>query len=317
MGCLFAALLTKAKEEVWLIDNHKERAERIRKEGIRVEGISKFKIQNSKFKITLAPREAGVAELLIIFVKAYDTEKAVIDALPTIGKETTILTLQNGLGNIEKIKETLSIQNSKFKIQNSNPLSPHLTIQAGTTSQGATVLGPGYIRHAGEGETIIGELSGKITPRLKSIARVFNSAGIETKLTDNLEGLIWSKLLINVGINAICSIIKVKNGSLLENAEALRLMEGAVSEAVRITEKKGITLLYDNPQEKVKSICQATKENINSMLQDILNKKRTEIDFINGAIVEEGENLGIPTPVNKTLTCLVRAMENVKIKNKI
>lgn len=178
----------------------------------------------------------------------------------------------------------------------------------GTTGQGATLLGPGHIRHAGWGRTFIGEIDGKITDRANQIARIFLQAGIETEVSPHIHHLIWEKLFVNVGINALTALTGFKNGQLLNHPETLRLMEALVSEAVLVARRKGIQI-EGNPFEKVKMVAEATRQNRSSMGQDFDHKRRTEIDAINGALVREAERLGIAVPVNRAITDLVKAIE--------
>jgi 2-dehydropantoate 2-reductase len=106
----------------------------------------------------------------------------------------------------------------------------------------------------------------------------------------------------------------LRNGELLEYPETREIMRSAVEEAAAVAKTKGIQVKWPDPVGQTERVCQATAINYSSMLQDVLNHKRTEIDFINGAIVREGESLGIPVPVNKTLTLLVKAMEAINLK---
>lgn len=291
MGSLFAYFLMSSSEEIWLIDYRPERAEKIKKDGIRIEGISGE--HHFKPRVTTDPKEAGEAELIIICVKAYDTEVAIKRIAPLIGETTTVLTLQNGKGNLEIIAEVVG----------------EAQVIGGTTAQGATAIGEGHIRHAGLGETIIGSPAETASERLEVIAALFNRSGIETSTTDDLEGLIWSKLLINVGINALTALTRLKNGQLLEYPGTRKLMAEAVGEGVKVVEAKGIHLSYPDAVDKVESVARATAANVSSMLQDVLKKKRTEVDYINGAIVSEGQKLRLNTPVNQSLTFLVKTLE--------
>jgi 2-dehydropantoate 2-reductase len=178
----------------------------------------------------------------------------------------------------------------------------------GVTNHGATLLGPGHIRHAGWGKTAIGELDGKVTDRITRLAQVFTKAGIETEVSSNIHHLIWNKLFVNVGINAVAALTGLKNGRLLDYPETLRVMEGLVSEAVAVARKKGIPI-EGNPIETVKAVAEATRENRCSMGQDIDNRRKTEIDAINGAVVREAERLGIAVPYNQMITDLVKVIE--------
>ena len=298
MGGLFAGMLTRAGQEVWLIDNHKQRAEKINREGLVIEASKALESREPrqeiiKIKATTDPREVGSCDLVILFVKAYDTEKATKNSLPLTGKKTAWLTLQNGLGNIERMGKIVG----KGRVV------------GGITYQGATVLEAGRIRHAGCGKTVIGEIDGKESERIKHISDIFNQAGIETEISDNIEGVLWGKLLINAVINPLTAITRVKNGQLLESPVLKETMKLIVEEAIQVPLKKGIRLPYQKVFEKVEESCQVSRDNISSMLQDILRKKRTEVDFINGAIVSEAEKIGIPTPLNKALWNLVKFLE--------
>ncbi len=291
MGSLFGAMLSQSEEgEVWLLDIWREHINQINSHGLIVESEGKELVY--QLRATTDPDEVGVADLIIVFVKAYITKAAVEYGLSMVGEETVFLSLQNGLGNIESIKSAVR----------------GAQVIGGVTSQGSTVLGPGRIRHGGKGPTAVGGVKGKVTPEVERISSLFNRAGIPTGVSDDIECLIWEKLLINVGINAVTAITGLKNGELLEYDETKRLMTMAVQEAERVALKKGVPV-RGNPAETVLQVCKTTAQNRSSMGQDIDNRRRTEIDFINGGIVKEGEALGIPTPVNATLTYLIKTIE--------
>lgn len=291
MGCLFAALLSKSKEEVWLLDKDAARADHIQEAGIKLEGISGN--WTAKVNATLLPEKIDSADLVIICVKSYNTKEAVLKAKPLIGPQTTVLTMQNGMGNIEIIAEVAGQEKAIGAV----------------TSHGATLLGPGHIRHAGSGDTVIGRFDGKIPVQLRQIREVFNKSGIDTRISRDIKGLIWSKLIINAGINALTAITRLHNGKLIEFEGTRRILREAVTEAVKVAKKKRIKLIYDDPLAKVEAVCEATAANVSSMLQDVLKAKRTEIDFINAVIVREGQSLGLPTPVNSVLVGLVKTIE--------
>ncbi len=298
MGGLFGVMLTRAGQDVWLIDNHKQRAEKINREGLIIEASKSLesrepKQETIKIKVTTDPQEVGSCDLVILFVKAYDTEEATRNSLPLTGKNTVWLTLQNGLGNIERMDKILG----KGRVV------------GGITYQGATVLEVGRIKHAGCGNTVIGEIDGRESERIRDISHIFNQAGIETEISDNIEGVLWGKLLINAVINPLTAITRVRNGQLLESPLLKETMKLIVEEAMRVPLKEGIRLPYERVFEKVEESCYASRDNISSMLQDILRKKRTEVDFINGAIVSEAEKIGISTPLNKALWNLVKFLE--------
>jgi len=291
MGCLYAAFLSRSKEEIWLLDKNKERAERIAQEGISVEGVSGN--WRAQVNATVDAQKIGSADLIIISVKSYDTKEAIAGASPLIGENTKILTLQNGIGNIEIISEVAGSEK----------------VIGGATNLGATLMDTGKVRHAGRGETIIGRIDGKIPVEMRYIRELFNKVGLQTRISRDIKGLLWSKLIINAGINALTAITRLNNGRLVEFEGVRRVLREAVSEATKIAKRKRIKLIYDEPLAKVEAVCEATAGNVSSMLQDVLRKKRTEIDFINGVIVRQGQESGISTPVNSALVDLVKTIE--------
>jgi 2-dehydropantoate 2-reductase len=290
MGSLFGGLLALSGEEVWLVDIREDHIQALVSTGLTVEEGGKK--QRIPVHATKEVASIGKADLILFFVKAYHTEKAVSDALVLQKEDTVFLTLQNGLGNEEAICKRVDPRK----------------VVLGVTNHGATFLGPGRIRHAGWGKTYIGELDGKVTARVTQLAQVFTQAGIETEVSSNIQSLVWNKLFINVGINPVAALTGLKNGHLLDYPETLRLMEALVSEAVAVARKKGI-LIEGNPIEKVKAVAEATRENRCSMGQDFDNRRKTEIDAINGAVVREAERLGISVPYNQMITDLVKVIE--------
>lgn len=301
MGSLYGALLSRREENrIFLLDTWKDQVEAINRYGISIEeegDETVFKsIKAFTEAQTLADQE-GAVDLAVILVKSTFTKAAVASNKVIFGKDTVALTLQNGMGNIDLIGEKIGLEN----------------VIAGTTAHGATVLGPGKIRHGGIGKTFIGELDGRNTHRLKTIKDVFQGVGIETEISTNVLGLIWEKLLVNVGINALTGITKLKNGELLVYDTITELMEDAVREGEAVARAKGIILgegtKVMEPVEYVKAIARATETNKSSMLQDLLKGSKTEIEMINGAIVREGEVLGVATPVNRVLVKLIEFFE--------
>ncbi|MDR1885664.1 MAG: 2-dehydropantoate 2-reductase [Synergistaceae bacterium] len=288
MGSLYGGLLAEAGNEVVLVDVWRDQVDAVNASGLSIEGAGGERRVRGIRAVSDAS-EAGTADLILVFVKATATEGAMRGALPMVGGATTVLTLQNGLGNVEKLCAVV----------------PADRVVAGTTGHGATLLGPGRIRHAGVGDTIVGELDGNRSARVESLAAMFAGAGMTAQVSTNVIGLIWTKLTVNVGINALTAVTGLKNGRLASFPEAEALMRAAVDEACSVARRKGIQLEIDSPFEHAMSVAVKTGANRSSMLQDILAGRQTEIAVINGAIVEEGEKLGIPTPVNAVLTNLV------------
>ncbi|MFA5085804.1 MAG: 2-dehydropantoate 2-reductase, partial [Candidatus Omnitrophota bacterium] len=205
-----------------------------------------------------------------------------------------IMTLQNGIGNVQVLDDYFGPEH----------------VIAGVTNHGATLIGPGHVKHAGRGDTIIGMSKGSTLGPIKNAANILTKCGLDTKISKDIDSIIWSKLVINVGINALTGITRLKNGMLIKHGGARDILRNAVQEAVKIVKRKRIKLTYDDPIQKVESVCKATGANVSSMLQDVLSAKRTEIDYMNGAIMRQGKALGIPTPVNEVLTNLIKTIES-------
>jgi 2-dehydropantoate 2-reductase len=290
MGSLFGGLLTRAGEELWLVGYKKDQVETICSVGLALE--EKEGAQIIPMKATPDVTSVGKADLVIFFVKTYDTEKAVSDSLVLEKEDTIFLTLQNGLGNEEVICKKIDRKK----------------VILGVTGHGATLLRPGHVRHAGWGKTFIGELDHRITDRAIRIAQMFYSAGIETEVSPNIHAQVWGKLLVNAGINALTALTGFRNGQLLDYPETARLMERLVFEAAEVAKRKGIHIEED-PIERVRKTVEVTRENRSSMGQDFDHRRKTEIDAINGAVVREAQPLGISVPFNQAVTDLVKAIE--------
>lgn len=289
MGCLFAARLKLAGFDVAVLDYKQSRANTLNTSGIFVKGVTgEYSVKMPGIIPGKLPFEPDFA---LFCVKSYKTEDAALALKPFLPQVSSIVTLQNGLGNFEILEKTFG----KGRVC------------GGVTAEGATLLETGKIRHAGQGDTIVGPTgAGSPVPEL---VEALNKAGFNARSEQNVQGLIWGKLIINVGINALTAITGLKNGRLPEIKGTRSLLESAVKEAVKVAEAGNIELPYQDPIGRVIEVCKATSGNIASMLQDVLNKRITEIDFINGAIVREGKALNIPTPVNETLTAIVKTIQ--------
>ncbi|MDR2527791.1 MAG: 2-dehydropantoate 2-reductase [Synergistaceae bacterium] len=288
MGSLYGGTLAASGCGVVFIDVWKDHVDAINQRGLVIEEPGGAKTVRGARAVSKAS-DAGTADLVIVFVKATATEEAMREALPLVGEKTSVLTLQNGLGNVEKLCKVV----------------PASRVIAGTTGHGATLLGPGKIRHAGVGDTVIGELDGSRSPRVEVVATLLKKAGMTVKISENVLGLIWTKLIVNVGINALTAVTGLKNGRLTDFPEMEVLMKAAIDEACTVAKAKGVALEIAEPFEHTRNVAKKTGANRSSMLQDILAKRQTEIAVINGAIVEEGKKLGISTPINALLTSLV------------
>jgi len=290
MGSLFGALLAESGENVRLYDIWKEHVEVIKEKGLDIE--LNGKTRSVSVNATSDKRHIEKTDLAIIFVKSTQTSDAARTASELLDNSGFVLTLQNGMGNADIIGKVVD---------------PGRII-AGTTSHGATILGPGSIRHAGTGPTVIGMWSGIQKAGIQKITDLFNKAGIVTETVDNVQNVIWAKLFVNVGINAITALTGIKNGRIIDLASTKALSCAAVEEAMKVAGALGVKVA-DNTVEHVFQVAEATGANRSSMGQDVDNKRQTEISVINGAIVKEAKRLGIQAPVNRTLTTLIETLQ--------
>lgn len=296
IGCLLAAYLTRAGEEVSLLDYRPKRATLLQDRGIAVEG--EREAFHTPIKATAYLTEIRSTDIFILCVKASDTAEVAAKLKDAIPPESHLLTLQNGMGNREKLSESFGSDR----------------VFAGVTSHGATLLEVGRVRHAGYGEIWLGETSGTSSSQaggamLQNLATTMNRAELQAQVVDDIEPILWSKLVVNVGINALTAILGVPNGELLKIPTCQNVMDGAIAEAVQVASGCGIQLHLQKEIEKVRAVCNSTAANISSMLQDVKRQKKTEIDQINGAVVRMAASLGMASPVNEVLTALVRSLE--------
>jgi 2-dehydropantoate 2-reductase len=298
MGSLFGGKLSTGAHKAVLYDINTEHIEAIRRDGLVIEDLAGGRREVFRPDATTRAEDLFDAEILIIFVKSAATEAVCRRFSGITGRQTIAVTMQNGLGNEEILKAYFGPNRSA----------------AGVTSQGATFLAPGQIRHAGRGPTHLC-MSDRDNDKLEGFVEALNRAGLEADLEENIEELIWSKLIINVGINALTALTGLPNGRLLEFPDCKALMSDLVAEAMRVAEKRGVKLTYSDPLETVYQVARKTGGNRSSMLQDFDRKRPSEIDFINGAIVREAEALGVEAPVNLALTRLVRVMDAVHLES--
>jgi 2-dehydropantoate 2-reductase len=204
------------------------------------------------------------------------------------------MTLQNGMGNADIISELIE----------------PARILAGTTSHGATMLGPGNIRHAGVGATTIGSWSKSKQEfvRARNFSEFFTQAGIQTSAVEDVHKVVWNKLLINIGINAITALTGITNGQVLDLEATREMSRSAVEEAMSVAHALGIDV---DPEvvDQVFKVAKGTDVNRSSMGQDVDNQRQTEISAINGYIMREADKLGLEVPVNRTLTALVETLQ--------
>ena len=244
-------------------------------------------------------------DFIFLTTKAYDNENALLQYKNLINVSNYLVILQNGIGNEDIAKQLYN----KAKI-----------IRA-VTSNGALLNKPGHLYHTGEGVTKIGfpflnalNLKPKLLAQaeldLNLLKDILNLAGLETIIVKDIITECWEKVFVNIGINAVGALARLPNGKLLENEGLKYLIEQAIKEAVKISKMKGIKLPEKDYISIAYDVVEKTADNKNSMLQDILNRKVTEIDFLNGRILRYAVQLGVLVPVNESLTYLIKGLEN-------
>ncbi|WP_298819976.1 ketopantoate reductase family protein [Chloroflexus sp.] len=288
LGSVIGFHLANAAEVV-LIDQWAEHVAAINARGLRCTRDNEIFTRN--IPAVSDPTSIDSIEVALIAVKAAQTAWAAEVAAHLLPADGVAYTLQNGLGNDEVLRLRLGA---------------HRVGQAVTTL-GATLIGPGHARMAGLGPTTFGA-----APSLHiayTLADHFRIAGLPASVSTDLNSLVWGKLIVNVGINALTALLRVPNGALANIPAASKLVQRAVEEAVAVARAAGITLALADPVAETLAVAQTTAANYSSMLQDILRGAPTEIDTINGAIVREGQRVGVPTPFNEILCDLVKALE--------
>ena len=281
IGSLFGAYLSK-NNNVLLI-GRKSHVCAIKKKGLKIDGKKKIKVkinaEESVDNLTFKP------DLFVLTVKSYDTESAIKQAKKIINENTTVLSLQNGLDNIDRIKKYIKAEK----------------IIAGVTTHGAFFSEPGLIRHTGIGITVVGELNNKKTNRINVIKNNFNKCGIETTISKNIFEELWYKAIINSSINPLTTIFRCKNGYLLKNPILKKLTGKICEESTRIGNSEGFDVSYKNVLEKTFDVIKKTSDNYSSMLQSIKKGSKTEIGSINGKLVEYGKKNNVETFLNEVL----------------
>jgi len=279
MGCLYAARLIDSGAKVYLIDHRSDRAARLEESGITLETPAKTIIQHP---VVTTQIPTGL-DLIIVLTKAHKTSTL------RFPPDTTVLSLQNGLGNVETLCSILG----------------SARLVAGTTSEAATLVGEGHVRHVAEGTTTFGAWT---SAPVAAATSLLEKAGFDVAITEAPGQMIWEKAAINAGINPLTAILNVENGRLLEMSDIRQLMRDLVVEAAKVASTEGYRFEH-SLVELAEETCARTADNISSMLQDIRNGKQTEIDAISGEILRRAQLASLPTPRTRVVCQLVRGLE--------
>ncbi|MBN2042092.1 MAG: 2-dehydropantoate 2-reductase [Spirochaetes bacterium] len=290
MGYLFAYYFKKADINTVLLGRKNESSADTMQKSFKV--VSENNTEKIGMEISNSPDIISGCSILFIFVKTYDTKQALANVKDFINKDSIIVTLQNGIGNKDKIAEFVSEDRIVY----------------GSTSFGATRLSSDTIRLGGMGTNVIG---GKNAVAVKAVEELLKKAHLEVTIAGNPDFAVWKKAIINAGINPLGALLEIPNGEIVKNDYAARLQEHIVREAVEVASSTGINFDLNEMTETTRSVCEKTSGNLCSMLQDRQAKRKTEIDSINGIIIEYGRKASIKTPYSDAVYCLIKALESV------
>jgi 2-dehydropantoate 2-reductase len=292
MGSVYAGLFAAAGREVWAIDAWREHVDAIRAKGLRVEGASGDR--TVKVNATTDAREAGPCDLVIIATKAMHVAAAAASAKALLGPDTVVLSIQNGLGGPDTAAGVLGRER----------------VMVGVVGGfGASMRGPGHAHHNGWELVRLGEFGGPITPRLEAVAAAWRDAGFRVKTFDDIDQLVWEKLICNVCYSGTCSVTDHTIGEVMDDANLWPVALGCAREADAVARARGIKLGFDDVEVWVRHFGEAIPKARPSMLLDHMAGRRSEVDAINGAIPPAARALGIAAPYNEVISALVREKE--------
>jgi 2-dehydropantoate 2-reductase len=283
MGSVYAGLFASAGHEVWAIDRWQEHIEAIRSKGLRLEGASGDR--TVKMHATTDPKEAGACDLVVLATKATHVGEAAETVQPLLKGDTPVLSIQNGLGGPDKAASILGRER----------------VMVGVVGGfGASMRAPGHAHHNGMELVRLGEFGGPITERLKKVESVWAGAGFRVRLFDDIDQLVWEKLLCNCAYSGPCGIAECTIGEVMADPDLARVSASCATEVFAMAKKKGVKLGFDDPVAYAREFGSKIPHARPSVLLDLIARRKSEIDVINGAI--DG-------PVNQAVTALVRAKE--------
>jgi len=296
LGCAIGAALAQAGNRVVLVNRNRAHVQSIQERGLRVLSGSAEQVVRVEAILPDQAQGVGQMDLIIVLVKSYHTREAMQAAMGLVGEQSSVLSLQNGLGHEEILAEVVGAAH----------------VLAGKTYVGGVLRGPGSIISAVQGkQTIIGELDGQISTRAQAIGDTFCRAGLSTQVSGRIRSVMWDKLLVNVATGAVSAITGLTFGALRRVPEIEATAVAAVQETMDVAAASGIAL--DCPDAHT-AWCRAFEDLPDdfkaSMLQSMERGMITEVDFINGAVLRHGQRCGVATPVNQTLIALVKGLES-------
>jgi 2-dehydropantoate 2-reductase len=293
LGCAIGGVLAESGCELTLVTRNAAHVDAMNRDGLRLveDGVER------SVKVRAATGCAGLEpmDLVIVLVKSFDTRRAIEAAAPIVGPNTVVMSLQNGLGHEDELIAVVGRER----------------VMAGKTYVGGVLLAPGQVRiGVKDKETLIGELDGTLSFRAQAVAKAFEAAGLACIVSDNILGTMWDKLLVNVATGALAGITGLSYGELYAVPEIEQTALAAVAEAIAVAQAQGVRLSMTDPRQPwLKARAGLPPQFKTSMLQSLEKGSITEVDFINGAVVRQGEKFNLPTPVNRTLVVCIKGIE--------
>lgn len=291
MGSVYAALLGGG-HEVWAVDRWREHVDAIRERGLRLEGASGDR--TVQIGATTDAADVGVCDLVIIATKAMHVEAGATAALALMGPDTDVISIQNGLGGPDTAARILGTNRLMVGV---------------VGGFGASMRSPGHAHHNGWEQVRLGEFSGAITPRLERVANVWRGAGFKVKCFDDIEQLVWEKLICNVGFSGTCTVTRRTIIEVIDDPDAWQVASTCAREAYDVARARGVRLDFDDPVAYVRAFGMKIPQAKPSMLLDLMEKRASEIDAINGAIGPAARAVELSAPCNEAISALVRAEE--------
>ncbi len=293
VGCYYGGMLARAGADVTLI-GRKHHADAIALNGgLKFEGVHFSEL--IALKTSTDATAIRHAQWVLFSVKSSDTEDAAQSIAAHINPEALVIGLQNGVDNIDRIRAVLP-----------NPVLPAVVYVA------VAMAAPGHVRHTGRGDLVIGNMGNQralASTQLEGIAACFERASIPCKVSSNVEGELWLKLLMNCAYNAISALGRSQYKRMAASDEVLAIMRMAVREVIEVAKAAGVTLPSGDLVEAACRLADSMPDATSSTAQDLARAKPTEIDHLNGYIFRRGRSLGVPTPINQTLHALVKLLE--------
>ena len=291
VGCYFGAMLARAGVQVRLI-GRPALVDAVTREGLRFEGTG-FSAR-MPVSATTDPDGVAGASLVLFSVKSPDTEAAARAIAPHLAPGAVVLGLQNGVDNFERLRAHIA-----------NVVVPAVVYVA------AEIPTPGVVRHNGRGDLVIGEFGSRqaADALIKNLAAYLAGANIPTRISDNVEGELWWKLILNCAYNAVSALGRSRYGPMMAMPEIRQVMTEAVREIIVLAKAKGVRVAMPDPVEAVLRFSESLPQAISSTAQDLERGRPTEIDYLNGYVVRACDACGLPAPVNRTLYALVKLLE--------